>query len=169
MKNIALIFILSFSIQSCFSQNLSLKQLIEIKEGDISAAKQYLIENNWEFLNEEQPLLREMGYATFAYNRDQLTNTAESFLNFYHSKYLSTIRVNIQGNLKLKYSEYEKAIEDFGCILISTGKEVKVYRGEIYTFKVSCSRNSIDENQEFVPWGVFIISNEDYDLNWANK
>ena len=76
-------------------------------------------------------------------------------------------------NKKIKYNEYINSIKGYGCKLINSkvedGDIVKIYRGATTTFKVISSTSSNFYNEEKAVWQIFIVSNDDYDLNWGEE
>ncbi len=164
-------FLLAFTfllISNCvLSQNLTLAQILEIKKRDLGNAEEYLTAKGWEFKEAKEPTNDKFGHATFTYNKSDMSDLAESFLNYYYSSYSDKTRISIQVNKKLKYNEYINSIKGYGCKLINSeiedGRIVKVYRDATTTFRVYSSTSSNSYNEETAVWFIFIASNEDYD------
>ena len=159
-------------ISNCvLSQNITLAQILEIKKKDLGNAEEYLTAKGWEFNEAEEPTIDKLGNATFTYNKSDMYDLAESFLVYYYSNYSDKTRIWIQVNKKVKYTEYINSIKGYGCQLINSkvenGKIVKIYRGATTTFEVTSSTSSNVYNEESAVWFIFIVSNEDYDLNWG--
>lgn len=172
MKHLLLALALLIS-NSVLSQNLTLAQILEIKKKDLGNAEEYLTSKGWEFLEAEEPTYDKLGNATFTYNKSDMSSRAESFLTFFYSNYSDKTRISIQVNKKIKYTEYINSIKGYGCKLINSkveeGKIVKIYRGATTTFEVTSSTSSNFYNEETAVWFIFIVSNEDYDLNWGEE
>jgi hypothetical protein len=155
------------------SQNLTLNQLLELKKKDIGNAEEYLTERGWEFFNAEEPTFDTMGKALFTYNKNEMSERAESFLTFLYSEYSERTRISIQINKKMKYTEYINSIKSFGCKLISSkikdGEIVKIYRGATTTFKITSSTSTNFFNEATAVWHLFIVSNDDFDLNFGEE
>lgn len=153
------------------SQNLTLAQILEVKKKDLGNAEEYLTAKGWEFLDAEEPSDEQLGKASFTYNKSSMSDLAESFLTYFYSSYSDKTRIWIQVNKKIKYTEYINSIKGYGCKLINSkvenGKIVKIYRGATTTFEVTSSTSSNTYNEESAVWFIFIVSNEDYELNWG--
>ncbi len=170
MKQI-LFFFLIFLSNVLIAQNLSMSQLLEVKKKDLGNAEEYLTAKGWEFLDAEEPKNDKLGKATFTYNKSDMSSRAESFLTFLYSNYSDKTRISIQVNKKEKYNEYLAAIKAYGCKLLNSkvedGSIVKIYRGATTTFEISASTSTNFYNEETAIWHIFIVSNDDYDLNWG--
>jgi hypothetical protein len=173
MKQFLLAFTFLLISNSVLSQNLTLAQILEIKKKDLGNAEEYLTAKGWEFKDAEEPTYDKLGNATFTYNKSDMSDLAESFLTFFYSSYSDKTRISIQVNKKVKYNEYINAIKSYGCKLIDSkiedGGIVKIYRGATTTFRVSSSTSSNFFNEETAVWNIFIVSNEDYELNWGEE
>lgn len=173
MKQFLLAFTLLLISNSVLSQNLTLAQILEIKKKDLGNAEEYLTAKGWEFLDAEEPTYDRLGKATFTYNKSEMSSRAESFLTFFYASYSNKTRINIQVNKKIKYNEYINSIKGYGCKLINSkvedGRIVKIYRGATTTFEVTSSTSSNFYNEETAVWQIFIVSNDDYDLNWGEE
>ena len=172
MKKIIIYSILLISSVNIFAQNLTLNQLLELKKKDIGNAEEYLTEKGWEFFKADEPTFDTMGQATFTYNKNEMSKRAESFLTFLYSEFSERTRISIQINKKTKYTEYINSIKSLGCKLISSkieaGDIIKIYRGATTTFKITSSTSTNFYNESTAVWHLFIISNEDYDLNFGD-
>jgi hypothetical protein len=173
MNKILLLSALLLITNSVLTQNLTLAQILEIKKKDLGNAEEYLTAKGWEFLEAEEPTFDRLGIATFAYNKSEISRSAESFLTFFYSSYSDQTRINIQVNNKTKYNEYINSIKGYGCKLINSkvedGTIVKIYRGATTTFEVTSTTSSNFYYQETAIWHIFIVSNDDYDLNWGEE
>jgi hypothetical protein len=173
MKKVNLIILFMLSSFGLFAQNLSMSQLMEIRMKSLGDAEEYLTGKGWEFLNAEDENSERLGYATFSYEKDYMSDLAASFLSFYYSEYLDVKRISIQVNKIEKYNEYLNAIKSYKCkMILSTvenGNLVKVYRGATTTFKITSSTSENSFNVESANWQIFVLSNDDYDLNWGSK
>lgn len=172
MKQFLFVFAFLLISNNVLSQNLTLAQILEIKKKDLGNAEEYLTSKGWEFLDAAEPTDGQLGKATFTYNKSDSSDLAESFLTYLYSSYTGNTRINIQVNKKIKYNEYINTIKSYGCKLIDSkieeGKIVKIYRGATTTFQVTSSTSSNIYNEESAIWFIFIVSNEDYDLNWGD-
>ena len=173
MNQLLLVFAFLLISNNFVAQNLTLAQILEVKKKDLGNAEEYLTAKGWEFLEAEEPTFDKLGNATFTYNKSDMSSRAESFMTFYYSGYSDKTRISIQVNKKIKYNEYINSIKTYGCKLINSkveeGKIVKIYRGATTTFEVTSSTSSNFYNEETAVWNIFIVSNEDYDLNWGEE
>jgi hypothetical protein len=173
MKQFLLAFAFLLISQNILSQNLTLAQILEVKKKDIGNAEEYLTAKGWEFMEAEEPTNEKLGYATFTYNKSNMSDLAESFFSFYYSSYSDEKRIFIQVNNKAKYNEYMNSIKGYGCKLIDSkiedGKIVKIYRGASTTFKISSSTSTNFYNEASAIWNIIITSNIEYDLVWGDE
>lgn len=173
MKHFLFAFVFLLISNNALSQNLTLAQILEIKKKDLGNAEEYLTAKGWEFKEAEESTYEKLGFASFTYNKSEMSDLAESFLTFYYSSYSDKTRISIQVNKKIKYNEYINSIKSYGCKLIDSkieeGRIVKIYRGATTTFRVSSSTSSNYYNEETAVWFIFIVSNDDYDLNWGDE
>ena len=172
MKHLLLTLTLLIS-NSVLSQNLTLAQILEIKKKDLGNAEEYLTSKGWEFSDAVEPSDGQLGKATFTYNKSNTSDLAESFLTYLYSDYTGNTRIDIQVHKKIKYNEYINSIKGYGCKLIDSkieeGRIIKIYRGATTTFRISSSTSSNFYNEETAIWNIFIVSNEDYELNWGEE
>jgi beta-lactam-binding protein with PASTA domain len=154
-------------------QNLTLAQILEVKKKDLGNAEEYLTAKGWEFKKADEPTDETLGKVSFTYNKSNTSDLAESFLTYFYSNYSDKTRIDIQINKKAKYTEYINSIKSYGCKLIKSkvenGRIVKIYRGATTTFEVTSSTSSNFYNEDSAVWFIFIVSNEDYDLNWGDE
>ena len=173
MKHILAVFTFLFLNNILFAQNLSLAQLLEVKKKELGNAEEYLTAKNWEFIKANEPEENKLGSATFTYNKDDMSNRAESFLTYLYSDNSTFTRISIQINQKSKYNEYINSIKAYGCKLILSkvedGNIIKIYRGNTTTFRVTSSTSTNFFNESTAAWNLFIISNDDYEINLAEE
>ena len=173
MKQLLLVSAFLLISNNFVAQNLTLAQILEVKKKDLGNAEEYLTAKGWEFLEAEEPTSEKLGNATFTYNKSDMSSRAESFMTFFYSSYSNKTRISIQVNKKIKYTEYINSIKSYGCKLINSkveeGRIVKIYRGATTTFEVTSSTSSNFYNEETAVWNIFIVSNDDYDLNWGEE
>lgn len=173
MKHTIVTLFICLSCISITAQNLTLAQILEIKKKDLGNAEEYLTARGWEFSEAEEPVSGKFGSITFTYNKSETSSTAESFFTYLFNNYSDDTRLSIQVNKKSKYAEYINSIKGYGCNLISSwvegGNIVKIYRGKTTTFRITSGTSENFFNEETAIWHIFILSNEDYDLNFSNE
>lgn len=151
-----------------FSQNLSISQLLEVKSKNLGEAEEYLTLKGWEFMSAEEPTIAYLGTVTFSYNKDNMSDRAQSFLLYYYSDYSTTTRVSIQVSKKEKYNEYLNSIKSFGCKMISSkvknGNLIKVYQGKTTTFIITATTSENFFGEATASWIFILIDNLDYDV-----
>ncbi|MDY0278136.1 MAG: hypothetical protein RBQ97_08625 [Acholeplasma sp.] len=172
-KLVLIITCLLLSSNYTIAQNLTLGQVLEVKKKDLGNAEEYLSLKGWEFLEASEPVNNNLGSATFTYNKDNMSSVAESFLTFYYDKYNLTARVKVQINKISKYNEYLNTIRGYGCKMLSSevknGRIIKVYRGATMTFVIRSGTSENFFNEETAIWTIFIVSNDDYDMNFGDE
>jgi len=170
MKYIHVMFVLMQSI--IYSQNLTMNEIINIKNNDLVFAEEYLTTHGWEFLNAQQPSITNMGVATFSYKKDEMSSRAESFITYIYSDSSDRRRLLIQISNQAKYNEYTKSIKSFGCKVISSkienGEIVKTYRGNTLTFVLKSGVSKNVYSEDTATWFINIYSNWDYET-YANE
>lgn len=166
MKSLLLLTIGSLlSLQSVVAQNLTMAQLVNIRKMDLGSATEYLSTKGWEFVEAEDETENQMGSITFAYNKSDINDNAESFLFYYFSKQYGIQRIAVQVNKKVKYNEYLTAIKGYGAKLIDSSIEngilVQTYQGKTTTFIISSSTSKNNYNVDSAIWMIRIKSNDD--------
>src|SRR5690606_24242045 len=105
---------------SIYAQNLTMAQLLNIRKMNIGEVTDYLSNRNWDFVEAEDETDEKLGSITFAYEKSDMNENAQSFLIYYFSDVYDTRRVMIQINKKVKYTEFVNAIKSYGCKLIES-------------------------------------------------
>jgi hypothetical protein len=168
---IALTILLNCNI--IISQNLTIAQILEVKKKDLGNVEEYLSSKDWVFLDAEAPSYEKLGQASFAYNKSDRSDNAESFLTYFYDIDSDISRIWIQVGKIAKYTEYINSIKAYGCKLIKSNVEdgniVKIYRGATITFKITSSIGENYYNDDVSVWYILITSNEDYDSTWGVK
>ena len=146
---------------------------MELKKKDLGNAEEYLTARGWEFSEATEPTYEKLGTATFTYNKSDMSGAAQSFLTYFYNSFSDKTRISIQVNSIIKYNGYINSIKNYGCKLIKSkiedGRIVKIYRGSTTTFKVTSTKAQNIYDEETVVWNLFIVSNEDFDLNWNDE
>ncbi|WP_428742040.1 hypothetical protein [Tenacibaculum sp.] len=165
-KNLILILFASIATPAS-SQNLSLQQLLSVRKKNIAEAEEYLTKRNWSLINAKSPTSDKYGGLSFAYNKSNFSNKAESFLMLYFSgneNYPN--RLNIQIHEKEKYNEYITQIKNWkGKIYdsyIDDDAFYKVYQGSTMTYVISTSTQKDDFSSTSTIYNFFITENEDF-------
>jgi len=162
-----LLFVLPFD---SLSQNLSIDELIKLRKNDIGYVEEYLTGKGWSFLEASEPSSETLGSATFAYKKNNYDETAQSFINFLYSDF-GRRRIGIQVNKVESYNAYVTRIKALGCKLVDSkikdGEIIKIYMGPTTTFKISTSTVKNDFDSRKTIYYVFIIDNDDYQLNFS--
>ena len=168
MKKITFLVILVLTTLVNVAQNLTMAQLLELKKKNLGEAEEFLTLKGWEFLNASEPTEEKMGVATFTFNKDYMSDRAQSFLRYMYSANSNTIRLTIQVFKKEKYNEYTNAIKGYGCKMIDSkiedGNLIKVYRGKTTTIEITSTTTENAYGEASVSWVFLIADNFDYDL-----
>jgi hypothetical protein len=164
-----LLSLITFSIlgiSSIYAQNLTMAQLLNIRKMNIGEVTDYLSNRNWDFVEAEDETDEKLGSITFAYEKSDMNENAQSFLIYYFSDVYDTRRVMIQINKKVKYTEFVNAIKSYGCKLIESnvvdGSIRQVYQGATTTFIIASITAKNVYNVDSAAWLFQIRSNDDY-------
>lgn len=166
MKKHFTLFLL-FTSFFCFSQNLSLSELLSIRKKDIAEVDEYLTAKKWKFINAEEPTDERLGSLTYAYKKNYYDNTAESFLNYFYSDYSGISRVSVQIHNNSILNTYINQIKAWGGKLhnsyVDNGDIIKIYRGSTMTYKIftSTQNNTFGGTQSI--YTLIIYTNDDFD------
>ena len=172
MKKIYIIFI-SFISSICFSQNVTLDELMKLRKKDLATIEEQLTLKGWSYMSGEEAGLEALGKATFAYNKGSYDDKAESFIHYYYSADLTVNRISIQIVRKDKYNTFLARIKALGCKLIdsniTSGSIKKVYQGATLTFMISVSTSTDDFDATSTIYHLSILENHDYVINFDTK
>lgn len=189
MKNIILFLLLGVASLSLKAQNLTMAQLLQIKNMKLAEAEEYLTARGWEFHDAKEDSISRI--IIFVYNspdskklRDEMILkkdeyylkygmelvdrvigefTAES--NLYYLTMKNRLIITISTSDKSKYGEYMAAIKGYGCTLLDSkakdGTLTKVYRGATTTFLIKSSTEKDVFGQERPNWSFVFSSNDD--------
>jgi hypothetical protein len=167
-KNLTLFLTLIGTI--CYSQNITLDDVLKLRKNDIGYVEEYLTGKGWTFLEAKEPTDEDMGTATFAYKKSEFDDTAQSFLYFMYSGFSERRRLALQINRVETYNAYLSRVKSLGCNLveskISDGDIVKIYRGQTTTIQITTSTVKNDFDSKKTVYNFFICENEDYIRNF---
>lgn len=169
MKKILLLCIFNFSV--CFSQNLKLSEIVSLRLKSIAEVEETLTSKSWTLLEAKQPADGNLGNMTFAFNKSDFDDKAESFFKYMYSEITDTRRVNIQINKKSFYDSYMAQIKLLGCSLVKSkivdDQIVKVYKGKTTTFEITITTTKDNLSETKTTYYFFITDNEDYTMNFT--
>ena len=167
MKRILTIVLFVLIVIPASSQNLSLQQLLTVRKKNMAEAEEYLTQKNWSLINAESPTDDKYGGLSFAYNKSNFNDQAESFLLVYFSgseDYPN--RLNIQVHKKEKYNEYVAQIKKLGGKIYDSYIEedtfYKVYQGSTMSYVISTSTQKDKFSSSTTIYNFFIAENEDF-------
>lgn len=153
------------SIPNAFSQNLTMSQILQIRNMDLGRATDFLTSKNWEFIEADEETEDSLGSIEFAFQKNVYNDSANSFFSYYFSEVYDIRRLSLQIHNKAKYTEYLNAIKGYGCKLINSsvedGKIVQLYRGATTTFKITSSKSQNEYGVNSQIWRIDIRSNDD--------
>ena len=169
IKTLSILFFAITSLNS-ISQNLTVDELLKLRQSEIGYVEEYLTSKGWSFLEAKEPTDERMGNATFTYKKNDYDDTAQSFLNFLYSSYSLRKRITIQVNKVEAYNSYISRIKSLGCKLVNSkikeGDIVKIYRGPSTTFQITTSTVTNDFNSRKTVYHFLICDNDDYIENF---
>lgn len=174
MKRILIIILFALIAIPASSQNLSLQQLLTVRKKNMAEAEEYLTQRNWSLINAESPTTDKYGGLSFAYNKSDFNDKAESFLMLYFSDSENyPNRLNIQVHKKEKYNEYIAQIKKWGGKIYDSYIEddifFKVYQGSTMTYVISTSTQKDDFSSSSTIYNFFIAENEDFKYTNYNR
>ena len=172
MKIPVLIIIILSSLSNLYCQNLTLDQLVSLRKKSFGNVEETLSKKKWSFISGSEATSETMGSASFAYNKQDYNDNAESFLKFVYNdtenEEICDHRIIIQFFDKSKYISYLNRLQALGCKLIKTKIEdnniVKIYQGATTTFKITIMADKNEFNITNARYHFFIIGNVDYFL-----
>lgn len=174
MKRVFTIIIFILITIPASSQNLSLQQLLTVRKKNMAEAEEYLTQRNWSLINAESATTELYGSLSFAYNKSDYNDKAESFLILYFpdSKNYPN-RLNIQVHTKEKYNEYIAQIKKWGGKIydsyIENEKFFKIYQGSTMTYVVKTSTQKDGLSSSSTIYNFFITNNEDFKYTNYNR
>lgn len=163
------IFFCSFYMES---QNLTIDELASLRKKSFGNVEEVLSSKNWSFLNGSESNSETMGSANFAFNKQDFSDEAESFLEFVYNntenEEICNHRILFQFFDKVKYTTYINRLKSLGCKLIKTkiedGNIIKIYQGSTTTFQISIIADKNELGITKTRYQFFIIGNVDYFL-----
>ncbi|NLP59410.1 hypothetical protein [Lutibacter sp. B1] len=174
MKRKLTIFLMFLIGNIIYSQNLTLTQVLSVRKKNIAEAEEYLTQKNWSMINAEAPTSETYGSLTFAYNKSDFNDKAESFLWFYYSnENPERNRISVQIHKKEKYNEYINQIKKWGGKIYDSYVEEKVfykiYQGSTMTYIIDSSTQKDDFSSSKTIYGIFIMTNDSFRFSRYNK
>lgn len=163
MKNILLVFALA-AYYPYYSQNLTISDLLTIRQKSIISAEEFLSAKNWDLINSHSN--NGVLSLQFSYKKSVLSDLAESFLTLHSNDFNNDFnKVVIQINNNAKYNDYISSIKKIATNTSSAnvvdGKLVKIYKNKNFTF-IIWSGNSENFFKSLTPiWHIEILKNED--------
>lgn len=92
---------------SCvFCQNLTLSQVLKVRDMSIGEVEEYLTTKGWKYFDGQEPTEEDMGVLNFAYKVSTINDMAESWIYYYFSGENDKKRIAIQILDEKKYNEY---------------------------------------------------------------
>ncbi len=173
MKVLFTLLFFGLSITS-YSQNLSLEELISLRKNDIANVEEYLSAKGWVLFSSEEGEDGSLDKVNFAYNKNEYSDSAESFLNYYYSDLTGVTRINLQIFNTIKYNPLLAKIKSYGCKLIdstiSDGKIKKTYQGATTTFMISIATRKEEYSESTdTYYTLSVLENSDYELNFSES
>ena len=168
----ALYHLLIFSLFSLniHSQNLTIDELAALRKKSFGNLEETLSAKNWTFIKGSELNSEKMGSATFAFNKKNYNDEAESFLEFLYdnseSEELCNHKIIIQFFDKAKYSSYINRFKSLGCKLIKSkiedGNIIKIYQGPTTTFQITIIADQDELGTTITRYNLFVMGNVDY-------
>lgn len=171
MKKILFFILFSFGF-SCYSQNLTLEEIVSLRKKDLANVEEFLSDRGWSFISGSEAADGVMGRASFAYNKNQYNDFAESFFAYFYSSSGDEYnRILLQISTQPKYNLYLNKIKSYGCKIIKSrivdGEVEKVYQGKTTTFIIKISTQKGDYNTTKTLYELVIMDNFEYHVNYG--
>jgi len=152
---------------TCEAQNLTVDQVLSLRTKSLSHVDEYLTTKKWEMISANEPSEDKMGTLSFAYNKSNYDDKAESFLQYYYNnESTSRNRINIQVNKASNYNNYIIRIKSLGFKLqnsfVEDGDLVKVYEKNGITIKINTSTQKDDFSSTKTTYSFFVLSTSSY-------
>ena len=153
-----------------FSQNLTIDEIASLRKKSFTDVEEILSNKNWTFLNGSDYNSDKMGSATFAYNKEDFGDNAQSFFEFIYdnteSEELCNHKVFLQFFSKAKYLSYINRLKTLGCKLIKSkiedGNIIKIYQGSTTTFQINIIANKDQLGTTNTAYQILVMGNVDY-------
>lgn len=163
---------LSFSA-NLFSQNLTLSEVLSVRNKSLGEAEEFLTQKGWSFIGAEKPTNKTMGSLNFAYNVSNYDNKAESFILYIYSDYSNASnRLSIQLVNNKKYIEYLNQIKSWGGKMIDSYVKdeniYKIYQGTTITYVISSYVQEDDYYSKKTGYNLLIMTNESFEVSSYN-
>ncbi|WP_433812093.1 hypothetical protein [Flavobacterium johnsoniae] len=169
MKTILIYAFVFFGLTQTFSQNLSLDELISLRKKELSEIEEFLTNKNWSFLSAEEPEQDKLGLVTFAFDKSNYDDKAQSFLRYFYSDKSESKRIQIQVNKKEIYNSYLTKLKSLEYKIINSkienGKIIKIYEGAkiIIEIRIATQKEGLDNTKTY--YTLFFVEKDDYYRN----
>lgn len=171
MKTIFTIFSLLFFSLS-FSQNLTINELISLREKHFTEVTEYLMNKNWEYGNENNPNGKTMGNISYSFDKQNSKSENVYFLSFYYLNN-SPNRLEFQTLQNEKYRLYIAQMKSLGLKKIYSKKEknksTEIYQGKKVSIKASIETEKDNDIGQKTYYFFLVLSNNDYIKNFKGK
>lgn len=131
MKHIfSLFFILTFSC--VFSQNLTLEEIVNLRNEQFKDVKKLLLNKNWEIMHEHYSNEYKFGDIRFAFDKNNIDKQMPTYITLYHeSNEISKNRIEFSLLNKEKFDSYLAQLKTSDFKYVNSKLDVN-YTTEIY-------------------------------------
>lgn len=170
---------ISFVISTIYlnGQNLTIDQVISLRNKTVVEVEEFLISKNWELTGVTIPIDSTItsGVLSFAYNKNPISDRAECFISYY---YLNPIidnnkrgnQISIQLHNKTVYNKFISRLNEIGFKFkyskVKEGEIIKIYKNDSLTVEVK--NKTFKEEFTTINQYIFDISNS-WIYYWANE
>lgn len=174
MRKITITFLILLIGITASSQNLTLSQALSVRKKNIAEAEEYLTQKNWSMIGAEAPTPSTYGILSFAFNKSDYDDKAESFISLYYvDENPDENRISIQVHKKEKYNEYINQIKEWGGKIYDSYIEgkvfYKIYQGSTITYIIDSSTQKDNFSSSSTIYGFFIMTNESFNYSKYNR
>lgn len=136
---ISLLFILASSVS--FSQNVTLEEVIGLKNKNLLEVKNYLKDRNWEIMHEHFSKKLKFGDIRFSFDNENPDREIPLYLTFYHeANEMTKNRVEFEVTSKEKFDSYLTELKSSNFSLINSKTDVNqtvdTFKDEFTTIEV---------------------------------
>ena len=161
----SLFLFLAFISVSIWRQNLTLKELISLREMSTIDTQSFLIKKGLVLEVFEEENTKELGVMQFNYKKSEGYNPPNySFIKYFSEKYLDDERITVMSLDQKKFEEYKNEVsKKYGDLIFSGNPDsipTKVYQGEKLTFIFE-----VISKENYKIQNLSIYTNKDYNQN----
>jgi hypothetical protein len=171
MKKTLIIFAIFLSLTKVFSQNLSIKEIVYLREQGFTNIEDYLTDKNWKFEGGNEPKNYGMGNAEFSLNKNDINKKGDASITLMYNNSENESVCHHSFTLEFPkedaYKNYISEIKASGYKLINSkmnGHDIKkVFQDSKTTIMVYLKSHVNNKVITNISYRITAVSKEDYD------